>query len=305
MIRGEFHQPVAHAHLVGIRLARQRGSGEAVADLDALHGVDRHERGGDLGIQLAVDRRTQAGGNALRHHLDHRASRGTGLAYLGQVAFPRLRGRRVGAEERVVIHRVPVPTRPVDAMRADLHQRAADAHGLAQHLAGHTAGGDAHRRLARRRPAAAAIVADAVFQLVGQVGVAWSELCGDRRVVARALIDVVDLHGDRRAGGQSVEHARQDADLVRFLALRGEARLARAAAIQPRLDVGLGQSDARWAAVDHAADCRPMAFDPGGDAKQMAEADTSPASSSSSVIGQVCEPVAVAGRVLRQHPASA
>ena len=93
--------PVAHAHLVGIRLARQRGGGEALADLDALHRVDRHQRRGDLGVQLAVDRRAQAGGHAFRHHLDHRAGRGTRLAHLGQVALPTAsqwpgRGRRTG-----------------------------------------------------------------------------------------------------------------------------------------------------------------------------------------------------------------
>ena len=157
-------------------------------------------------------------------------------------------------------------------MRADLHQRAADAHAVAQHLARHPAGGDPHRGLARRGPPAAAVVADAVFQLVGQVGMAGAELRGDRRIVARALVDVVDLHGDRRAGGQAVEHAGQDADLVRLLPLRGEARLARAAAIQPGLDVGLGERNARRAAIDHAADRRPVALAPGGDAEQVAEA---------------------------------
>ena len=60
-------------------------------------------------------------------------------------------------------------------MRPDLHQRAADAHAVAQHLARNRAGGDAHRGLPRRGPAAAAIVADAVFQLVGEIGMAGPE----------------------------------------------------------------------------------------------------------------------------------
>jgi hypothetical protein len=121
------------------------------------------------------------------------------------------------------LQRVPIPARPIDAVRADLHQSAADAHAVPQHLAGHRAGSHAHRRLARRGAAAAAIVADAVFQLIGEIGMSGSELRRDRRIVPRTLIDVVDLHGNRRSGGYTVEHAGQDADLVRLLPLRGEA----------------------------------------------------------------------------------
>ena len=273
MVGGELHHPVAHAHLVGIRLAGQRGGGEALADLDALHRVDRHQRRGDLGIELAVDRRAQAGRDAFGHHLDHRAGRGTGLAHLGQVALPTA-SRSAGSGQKNGLSSTASQSQRARSMRCGPICTSAPRMrtAVAQHLARHAAGGDAHRGLARRGPAAAAIVADAVFQLVGQVGVAWPELRGDRRVVARALVDVVDLHGDRRAGGQALEHAGQDADLVRLLALRGEARLAGAAAVEPGLDVGLGQRDARRAAVDHAADRRPVAFAPGGDAEQMAEA---------------------------------
>ena len=41
---------IADAHLVGILLAGERGRGEAVADLDALDGVDPHQRRGDIGV---------------------------------------------------------------------------------------------------------------------------------------------------------------------------------------------------------------------------------------------------------------
>ena len=47
--------------------------------------------------------------------------------------------------------------------------------------------------------------------------------------------------------------------------------LAGTALFHPGLDVGLGQCDARRAAIDHAADRRPMAFAKGGDAEQVAE----------------------------------
>ena len=101
---------------------------------------------------------------------------------------------------------------------------------------------------------------------------AGAETVGDLAVIARALVHVLDHQPDRRAGGQALEHARQDADLVGLLALRGEFRLARAAAVEPGLDVGLGEADARRAAIHHRADGGTMALAPGGDAEEMAEA---------------------------------
>ena len=70
----------------------------------------------------------------------------------------------------------------------------------------------------------------------------------------------------------AVEHAGHDADLVGPLALGGKARLTRAAAVEPGLDVRLRQSDARRAAIDHTADGGPVALAPGGDTEQVAEA---------------------------------
>ena len=66
-------------------------------------------------------------------------------------------------------------------------------------------------------------------------------------------------------------HAGQDFDRVRLLALGGEARLARTAAIEIVLDVFVGQRDQRRAAIDHAADRDPMAFAEGRDPEQVAE----------------------------------
>ena len=71
---------IAHAHLVGVLLAGDRGGRKAVADLDALHGVDAHQRGGDVRVELAVDRRAEARRHALGDDLDHGADRGAALA---------------------------------------------------------------------------------------------------------------------------------------------------------------------------------------------------------------------------------
>ena len=141
-----------------------------------------------------------------------------------------------------------------------------------EHRAGDAAGGDAGGGLARRGAAAAAVVAQAVLQVVGEVGVAGAELLRDLAIVLRPLVGVADQERDRRAGGPALEGAGEDLDLVGLLPLGGEAALPRPAGVEPGLDVGLGQRDARRAAVDDAAERRPVALAPGGDAEEVAEA---------------------------------
>ena len=67
------------------------------------------------------------------------------------------------------------------------------------------------------------------------------------------------------------EDAGEDLHRVGFLALGREARLAGPALVEIALDVRLVEGDAGRAAVDDAADRRPVAFAPGRDAEKMAE----------------------------------
>ena len=97
---------------------RQRGGGEAGADLDALHRVDAHHRAGEIGVELAVDRLAQSGRHAAGDDFDHRAGRRAALAHVVEIAFPVLRRLAVGRPERIVVDRVPVPARAVDLVRA-------------------------------------------------------------------------------------------------------------------------------------------------------------------------------------------
>jgi hypothetical protein len=127
------------------------------------------------------------------------------------------------------------------------------------------------RALARPEP-----IAQAVFHQIGVVGMAGTELVLDVAVVLGAGVDILDLERDRRPrrglhARLIGEHARQDAHLIRLLPLGGVARLARAPLVEIGLDLGLGDGDAGRTAIDHAADRRPVAFAPGGDAEQMAE----------------------------------
>ena len=166
--------------------------------------------------------------------------------------------------------------RAIDLVRAHLHQRAAHLH-LGQDFARDGAGRDARGGLARRGTSAAAIIAQAVFGLIGEVGMARAKLVLDLGIVLGALIGVLDQQRDRRsrrhlhAGLGMRHHAGQDFDRVRLLALGGEARLSRTAAIQIVLDVLIGQRDQRRAAIDHAADRDPVAFAEGRDPEQVAE----------------------------------
>ena len=101
---------------------------------------------------------------------------------------------------------------------------------------------------------------------------------GNVAIVLRSLVGVADQHGDRRTGRHQRlavilgQHARQDLHEIVFAPLRGEARLAGLAPVQFGLDVGELEPDARRATVDHAAKRRAVAFAPGGDAEEMAEA---------------------------------
>ena len=267
---------VSGAHLVGVVLAGEFGGGEAVADLDALDRVDAHEGAGELRVELAVDRRAPAGRRALGDDLDHRADRRARPADGVEIVDEAPDRLGVRAEERISAHLVPAPVRPVDLELAELHERAADR-DPGDDLAGDGAGGDPRGGLARRRPPAAAIVADAVFGVVGVVGVAGPVLVPDLAVVLRALVDVLDEHGDRGSGrhlpaGLVVRHdARENARLVRLPPLGGEARRPGPAAVELGLDVGRLERQTRRAAVDDAADPRPVALAESGDAEQVAE----------------------------------
>jgi hypothetical protein len=124
---------------------------------------------------------------------------------------------------------------------------------------------------------AAAIISQAVFCIVGVIGVTGAILVLDLSVVARALIHVVDKKRDRcarrhlRSGCLLGEHTGQNSDCIRFLPLRCETRLAGPATIEIRLDIGFGERDAWRAAVNHAANGRPVTFAKGGHAQQMPE----------------------------------
>ncbi len=201
-----------------------------------------------------------------------RADRRAAFAQPVEIIAQRRRELCIRTEERIVVDLGPIPARAIDAMRAHLHERRTDFQ-IGDDLARHGARRNPHRGLARGLPSAAAIVAQAVFDIVGEVGVARAVFVLDVGIVLRALIDIVDEERNRRTGRHLRaallvgENAGENSDRVGFLALRGVARLARPAAVEVGLNVGFAKRNARRTAVDHTADRRPMAFAEGRDAK--------------------------------------
>ncbi len=120
MVGQEQRPIVAQSHLVGVFLAGEGGRAEALADLHTLGGVDRHERGGDLGVQLGVDGGAPAGGGAGRLDLDNGAGGRAGLADGFQMGLPGLDHGRVRAPEGIAFDLIPVPAGAVDGMGPDL-----------------------------------------------------------------------------------------------------------------------------------------------------------------------------------------
>src|SRR5258706_4448502 len=251
--------------------AALRDGRESGSDLNTLHGVDAHHRRREVRIELAVDRLAPTHRDAARADFDTRAARIAGLA---QAVHERLEfghGGHAGDEEWVCVDMFPALER--DDVGAKLREMAANANtvALGQPFPGDGAGGNAHRGLARRLPAAAAVITNAVFLPIRVIGVARPERVGDVRVILAARILVADEQRDRRAGRAALENSGEDFDGVRLASLRDMPRSSRTAAVEFMLDVGLGKGETRWAAVDDAADRGPMRFAAGRDAEQRAE----------------------------------
>ncbi len=100
----------------------------------------------------------------------------------------------------------------------------------------------------------------------------------DRRIVLRALVGVLDQKRDRRAGRDLalgvlvIEDAREDFDLIRFLALGRKPALPRAALVKEMLDIAFFERNLWRAAIDDATDGRSMALAESRYSKEMAKA---------------------------------
>lgn len=107
MVREEMRLPafafggLLPADLIGILDTRQSCRSKSITDLDTLHGIDRHQGSGEIGIELPIDRRAKTDRHAACHQLDHRTDRVAVTAELVQPACPILGGLRIRRPERV------------------------------------------------------------------------------------------------------------------------------------------------------------------------------------------------------------
>ena len=155
-----------------------------------------------------------------------------------------------------------------------MHERAAHTH-VRQNFAGDRTSGNPHRRFPRGLPASTAIIAHAILHVVRIVGMPRPIFVFDVGIILRSLIDVVDHERDGRTGSDLLpcllvqKDAGQNPDRIWFLPLSREARLARTATIEVRLDIAFAERNARRTTVDHATDRGPVAFAEGRHPKQM------------------------------------
>src|SRR5690625_4868873 len=81
MVREEMRLPalafggLMPADLIGILDAGQRCRRKSIADLDTFDGIDRHQGSGEIGVELPIDRRTEADRHPARYQLDHGTDR--------------------------------------------------------------------------------------------------------------------------------------------------------------------------------------------------------------------------------------
>ena len=175
---------------VAILAAAQGYHVKTVANFNALHRVDAHQRVRDVGIETVKYRLAPAWRDAVGHDGDFRPD---GVALFFQTAHQfvqRIQLVGIGTEERVLLDLIPVFDRQRNV--AHLGQTAADhdAKFLLQVFLSNGASRHAHRGFTRGGTSAAAIVAEAVLLFVGVVGMAWTEHVLDGSVVLGALIGV-------------------------------------------------------------------------------------------------------------------
>ncbi len=256
--------------LVAVLLAALAGHGKAVADFHRLYRIDAHHRVRDVGIEAVEHRLAPAHRHLVGMHREPCPAAGAVAAQLGDQFFHLRHGIGIAAEEGILVDQVPVQR--LRLHRTDLRDMAPDldAELRLQVFLGDGTGRNTHRRLTRRGAAAAAIVAEAVFLRVGVVGMAGTERRGDVGVVLGFLVGVLDQKADGRARGPALEHAGEDFHHVVLATLRAELRGAGLAPVEVGLQVGLGQLESGWHAVDNGAEREAMRFAEGGDAEKFA-----------------------------------
>lgn len=257
--------------LLGTALGDAFKAGSVV---EAVAGVDGEHGGGEVGVELAEDGLAETYG-ATRHDACDGAADGVALGlYLADKSLHLGSAGGVGAAHGVGVGEgeVQFGVGNVNGDVAHLRGVGLDIYAvLTEHEHGEGAGHDAGDGLAGRGTAAAAEVADAVFLLIGEVGVGGAEDVAQFLVVGGTLVGVAHDEADGRTGGLALEYAADDFQRVVFLAAGGEGALSRAAAVELLLNEAQVHLYAGGHAVYHAPDGGTVAFTEGGETEDLAE----------------------------------
>src|SRR3546814_2727941 len=115
--------------------------------------------------------------------------------------------RSIRTEERVAIDLGIVKAGAINGIPAKFNQICADAY-FGYDQARDAASCHPGRRFAGRGSPAAAIIAKAVFGVIGIIGMSGPIGLGDLRIILRALVDILNHQDNRRAGGPALEIGR-------------------------------------------------------------------------------------------------
>ena len=143
---------------------------------------------------------------------------------------------------------------------------------VGEQLLGDGAGRHPADRFTGGGPATAAAGLDAVFRLIGGIGMGGTKSHLHLAVILGPLVLVAHHHGDRRAKGEAIEQAAENLDAIILLAGGGDPALARFAAVELGLDGLLIQWQPGRAAVHDHTHPTAVGFAERADAEKLAEA---------------------------------
>jgi len=250
--------------------------GKAAANFKSLCRGQAHHGLGQIGFQFVKDRLAQRMRNSTDDAFDRAADAvALGADFLDAVDHF-LRGGGIGAAHR---GRIDIGGRyrfginlGIDVVdRTDIGDDFEFGMEGADDFLGDDSGGDAADGFAGGGAASTFPVPDAIFGLIGKIGVRGAEHGFHLGVGRGAGILVIDGDQDRGAEGLAAENAGKDATLVLFLTGGDDVALARAATVELNLNLFGGDGKARRTAVDDAANAAAVRFAPGGNAKECAK----------------------------------
>ena len=122
-----------------------------------------------------------------------------------------------------------------------------------------------------RRTSATTMVADAVFQIIGVVGVGRTEQATQVLIVLRVLVLVSDDESDGTARRFPFKDAAEQFHLVCFLSRGGDMALSRTATVQFLLDERQIDIHTWWHPVDNTSDSLTVTLAEGGQSEDISK----------------------------------